>query len=138
MFAQRKHDRKQKVCTQQLDCCRQFWQDANMRLKLKEIRKTRGLTLDQLADLSGLSKAFLSQLETGKRMPSADTLGILAETFTISITDLIDGEDDSREIVRLDELARSMSAEDLRRLVAIAETLAVQSPRKTGGGVDDP
>ena len=109
-----------------------------MRLKLKEIRKTRGLTLDQLADLSGLSKAFLSQLETGKRMPSADTLGVLAETFAVSITDLIDGEGDSREIVRLDELARSMSAEDLRRLVAIAETLADQSPRKTGDGVDDP
>lgn len=109
-----------------------------MRLKLKEIRKTRGLTLDQLADLSGLSKGFLSQLETGNRQPSSETLSVLAETFAIAITDLIDGEDDSREILRLDELARSMSAEDLRRLVAIAETLAVQSPRKTGDGVDDP
>lgn len=73
-----------------------------------------------MADLSGLSKGFLSQLETGSRQPGSETLSVLAETFAIAITDLIDGEGDSREIVRLDELARSMSAEDLRRLVAIA------------------
>ncbi len=37
---------------------------------LREHRKARGLTLQQLADMCGLSQPFLSQLENGKAMPS--------------------------------------------------------------------
>jgi len=38
--------------------------------RLRELRLQRGLTLKELADQSGLSKAFLSRLESGGRQAS--------------------------------------------------------------------
>lgn len=60
-----------------------------MKTRLKNLRNARKLTLDQLADATGLSKGFLSQLETGARQPSSETLKILAEYFNISERDLM-------------------------------------------------
>ena len=41
-------------------------------------RNRRGLTQQQLADQAGISKPYLSQLESGKRTGSADVLAALA------------------------------------------------------------
>jgi transcriptional regulator with XRE-family HTH domain len=57
--------------------------------KLRSLRKRNGLTLDELSarcvqvDASGApSVSYLSMVETGKRMPSADMLGMLAGIFS--------------------------------------------------------
>jgi transcriptional regulator with XRE-family HTH domain len=63
-----------------------------MRLKLKEHRKSRGWTIDQLADVSGLSRGFISQLENGKRNPGAETLLKLSDTFDAPMAALIEDE----------------------------------------------
>lgn len=60
-----------------------------MIFRLKQLRTERGLTLDQLADVSGLSKGFLSQLETGARQPSTDTLRTLSQALEVTEADLI-------------------------------------------------
>lgn len=59
-----------------------------MSLRIKELRKERSWTIDQLAEVSGLSRGYVSQLETGKRQPSAETLDNLAHCFGVKITDL--------------------------------------------------
>lgn len=56
---------------------------------LKSWRKHRGLTQDKLAQRSGLSKPFISQLETGKRQYSQDVLELLAQTLRCSPPDLL-------------------------------------------------
>lgn len=63
-----------------------------MRLKLKEHRKSHGWTIDQLADVAGLSRGFISQLENGKRNPGAQTLVILSEALDTPIASLIEDE----------------------------------------------
>lgn len=42
--------------------------------KLKQRRKSRGLTLKQLGKLSGLTASAIARVEKRERMPSIDTL----------------------------------------------------------------
>lgn len=60
-----------------------------MILNMKAIRNARGLTLEQVAEMTGLSKGFLSQLETGARQPSTETLGLLSQALHVDTPDLI-------------------------------------------------
>lgn len=60
--------------------------------RLHGARETRGLTLDQLATLAGLSKAHLSRLESGERQPSIGMLVDLASALGTRISTLL-GED---------------------------------------------
>jgi len=63
-------------------------------------REAQGLTLDQLAERSGLSKAYLSRLESGERQPSIATLLTLSRELGVPTSVLLgEGEDgDGRRI----------------------------------------
>ena len=53
--------------------------------KLRELRKQRGLTLDKLADLAGLSKSYLWELENREsQRPSAEKLTALADALGVA------------------------------------------------------
>ncbi len=56
---------------------------------LRMRRKNRGLTLQQTADLCGLSQPFLSQLENGKAMPSLLALHQVAAALGTSAQELL-------------------------------------------------
>jgi transcriptional regulator with XRE-family HTH domain len=57
---------------------------------LKRARKTRGWTLQRLADEAGTSQAYLSQLETGRRiMPPGPMLERLAHALQIPAAELL-------------------------------------------------
>ncbi|HEX2256653.1 MAG TPA: helix-turn-helix transcriptional regulator [Afifellaceae bacterium] len=51
-------------------------------------RRHRGSTLEQLAAKSGLSPAYLSQLETGKRQGTLSVLRRLAQALGLELADL--------------------------------------------------
>ena len=42
--------------------------------RLKEIRKTRGLTLDAVSEMTDVSKPMLGQIERGQASPTINTL----------------------------------------------------------------
>ena len=50
----------------------------------------RGWTLDELAERTGLSKAYLSRLEAGDRQPSIARLLTLAKAYNVSIASLFE------------------------------------------------
>ena len=54
-------------------------------------REYRGLTQQQLAEAAGISKPYLSQLETGKRTGTAEVLAAIARALNISLDDLVTG-----------------------------------------------
>jgi XRE family transcriptional regulator, regulator of sulfur utilization len=56
---------------------------------LRERRKQRGLSLDQLAVASGVSRAALSQIETGKSNPSLSVLWKIAVGLEIPFAELL-------------------------------------------------
>jgi transcriptional regulator with XRE-family HTH domain len=61
--------------------------------RLKAERERQGLTLDQLAGATGLSRAYLSRLESGDRQPPIATLLTLAQALGVRVGALL-GEDE--------------------------------------------
>jgi len=58
--------------------------------KLKDLRKRRGLTQQQLSELSGVSQQYISDIETGDVEGSLTVLRKLAKALDVSVTKLIE------------------------------------------------
>ena len=56
---------------------------------LREIRDSRHLSLDQLSDLTGVSKSMLRQIETGRSSPTIATIWKIANGLRVSFTALL-------------------------------------------------
>ena len=61
---------------------------------VKVWREFRGLTQQQLADAAGISKPYLSQIETGKRKGSTDILSALAKALNVTLEEVIAREEE--------------------------------------------
>jgi transcriptional regulator with XRE-family HTH domain len=59
---------------------------------LRELRKQRELSLNDLAQLSGVSRSMLSQMETGRSIPSVVVLCKIARTFDVPVTVFLKSE----------------------------------------------
>jgi XRE family transcriptional regulator, regulator of sulfur utilization len=53
---------------------------------LVKMRKKRGLSLDKVAELTGVSKAMLAQIENGKSNPTVTTLWKIANGLQVSFS----------------------------------------------------
>jgi transcriptional regulator with XRE-family HTH domain len=56
---------------------------------VKRIRQEKGLTQEQLADLSGCSQQYISGLEQGRRNPTVVSLYELATALGVSHMELV-------------------------------------------------
>ena len=59
---------------------------------LKELRKEKGLTQEQLAEQFNVSRRSVSRWETGSNMPDLSMLIILAEYYEVDVKEIIDGK----------------------------------------------
>lgn len=59
---------------------------------LKDLRKEKGLTQEQLAEHFYVSSRTVSRWETGKNMPDVDMLIALADFYQVDVREIIDGE----------------------------------------------
>jgi transcriptional regulator with XRE-family HTH domain len=71
--------------------------DEQLGLRLKALRRARGMTLDVLAEASGVSRAMISRVERGEASPTAALLGRLCATLGVSMSSFFatDAEDGS-------------------------------------------
>lgn len=60
--------------------------------KLQELRKSRGLTQEELAEALFVSRTAISKWESGRGYPSIDSLKEISKFFSVSIDDLLSGE----------------------------------------------
>ncbi len=60
--------------------------------KLQELRKSRGLTQEELAETIFVSRTAISKWESGRGYPSIDSLKEISSYFSVSIDDLLSGE----------------------------------------------
>lgn len=67
--------------------------------RLHAMREARDWTLEELANHTGLSKAYLSRLEGGDRQPSIAALLAIAKAFGVSIAALFEQPDEAVECV---------------------------------------
>lgn len=59
---------------------------------LKELRRQRAVTQEQLAEMLNVSRRTVSRWETGSNMPDLDILIEIADYYKIDIRELLDGE----------------------------------------------
>ena len=57
---------------------------------LKSLREERGLSQDELARLTQLSKSTISMYENGNREPKFETLEVIADFFNVDMNTLLD------------------------------------------------
>ena len=79
------------------DTLRCSWEEATMnQVKigefLRELRKGKGLTQEQLAEQFNISRRSVSRWETGSNMPDVGLLIEIADFFDVDIREIIDGE----------------------------------------------
>ena len=60
--------------------------------KLQELRKQRGLTQEELAQILSVSRAAVSKWESGRGYPNLDSLKDIAKYFSVTIDCLLSGE----------------------------------------------
>lgn len=60
--------------------------------KLQELRKSRGLTQEELAVALYVSRTAVSKWESGRGYPSIDSLKEISKYFSVTIDDLLSGE----------------------------------------------
>ena len=100
---------------------------------IRDLRKAKGLTQKQLAKLIDVTESQVSQIETGKRNPSFETLLKLGEVFGCSVDDIVrnkkipittkdDGNEDTNNSIMSEEDRRVLAwyysqNEETRKLI---------------------
>ncbi len=62
--------------------------------RLRRLRKERGWKLEDLAERTNLSRAYLSRLENGERQPSLTALFHIAQAYGVAFSSLFESEPD--------------------------------------------
>lgn len=83
----------------------------NVGLFLRELRKEKQLTQEQLAERFGVTSRSVSRWETGSNMPDLSILVELADFYDVDIRDIIDGE----------RKGEDMNKEEKERLQLVAD-----------------
>jgi transcriptional regulator with XRE-family HTH domain len=67
--------------------------------RVREFRLQLGLTVGQLAELTGLSKGMLSKIENAQASPSLATLGRLSEALKVPVTAFFRGLNEEQDVL---------------------------------------
>lgn len=81
--------------------------------KLQELRKRKGLTQEELAEALFVSRTAVSKWESGRGYPSIDSLKMIASFFSVSIDELLSGE----ELVNIAQNDHAQEMQQMRDLV---------------------
>jgi transcriptional regulator with XRE-family HTH domain len=102
--------------------------------KLRELRKAKKLTLDQLAEQARISKSYLWELENREsQRPSAEKLTALADALGVSVSYFIEEDVRAPEEKHFDEAFfrnyQKLDPDDKERLRKILETFSKSSDK---------
>ena len=76
---------------------------------LRELRKGKGLTQEQLAEQFNTSRRSVSRWETGSNMPDVGLLIEIADFFDVDIREIIDGERKSENMEKEKETLKKVA-----------------------------
>ena len=81
--------------------------------KLQALRKQKGLTQEELAEMLYVSRTAVSKWESGRGVPNIESLKAISEFFSVSLDDLLSGE----EILYIAENDQKQKQNSLRDLI---------------------
>lgn len=103
----------------------------SMGAKIKESRMKKGLSLQQVADEVGASKAHIYELELNKvKNPSVETLKKLAKLFGLPLAFFLEDDDDLEFQVMFRDLQQDLADLDLKDQEAVALMVQALKARK--------
>ncbi|TDR90217.1 XRE family transcriptional regulator [Enterovirga rhinocerotis] len=86
--------------------------DAQLGRRIRHLRKARELSLKDVAERSGLSVSFISQIERGRSSASVRVLVRIANALNVRLSGLFDESDDDEAIVQRRETRRRIAFRD--------------------------
>ena len=81
---------------------------------IKELRKSKKLTQEELADKLYISRQAVSNWETGKDAPSVDNVKDISKIFDVSIADIYAGEE-IKDKQTLNEIIHSLVTMEMKK-----------------------
>lgn len=96
--------------------------------RIKELRKSKSLTQDELAAKSNLSKNAIWNYENNKRNPKYETLEKIAVALDISVSELLGEPYDDLQGLTLGEKIRKKRKHKKMKLTELAEILNTTAP----------
>ena len=79
----------------------------NVSINLKRIRKAKKMSLDVVAEQTGVSKSMLGQIERGESNPTIGILGKIVSGLRVSFNDLVSVPNEEVYLVRKEGLEPS-------------------------------
>lgn len=76
----------------------------NIGKNIKRIRNERGLSLEKTAEITGVSKTMLGQIERGESNPTVTTVWKIANGLRLSFSSLISQERSAVTVIRKNEI----------------------------------
>src|SRR5512136_1405396 len=106
-------------------------QEAEVGKRIQQYRTDRRLTLQELAERTGLTKGYLSKIEKAKKAPPVSTLINLGKALGISISEILgEGGDSKSPICLVKKGDRPFIARDGTVFGYAYQTLAHKFPNK--------
>jgi transcriptional regulator with XRE-family HTH domain len=110
---------------------------------LRRLRTRRGLSLERLAQISGVSRAMLGQIELGQSAPTINVLWKIARALEVTFSALISARTQSGALVLRSQESKILTSKDRsfssRALFPFDEPRRVEfyELRLAGGAVED-
>ena len=107
---------------------------------LKSLREERGLSQDELARLTQLSKSTISMYENGNREPKFETLEVIADFFNVDMNTLLDKKQPIMALTQQEETHikkyRQLDADGKEEIDDIIDVKLAKLQRKAEEGVE--
>ena len=96
--------------------------------KIRDLRNQNGLTQEELADRTELTKGFISQLERGLTAPSIATLSDIANCLGITLSDFFKEDEESPIAYKKDDYFEKIDEHGnrIRWLIANAQRMQME------------
>ncbi|NRB20629.1 MAG: helix-turn-helix transcriptional regulator [Rhodobacteraceae bacterium] len=97
--------------------------------RLKQTRRDQGLSLEAVANLSGVSRSMVSQIERGESSPTIATLWNLTRALQVDFAGLLDAKDPQDKI----EVLRAVDVPKIENIGQGCRILILSPPEEAGG-----
>lgn len=97
--------------------------------RLKQARRTKGLSLEAVANLSGVSRSMVSQIERGESSPTISTLWNLTRALQVDFAGLLDETRTSDQI----EVLRQAQVPSIDNMGQNCRIRILSPPEEAGG-----
>lgn len=82
--------------------------------RIKELREQKGITVNKLANLAGISQSYLRDVELGKKNPTVETLSYFCDALGVSLKYFFDDTYGNNNIFLLSAISKLSNDQQLK------------------------